>query len=302
MLRARPIALTEEVEDLVRGICFKTGPPRSLGVELEWLVHELQRPRAPRHHPTGSKRPTPPCGPCPCSSALTVEPGGQLELSSPPAASLMECVGSVSADLDAVRAVTAPGTASALVGLGHDPWHPPRRLLHEPRYDAMEAYFDRTGPAGPRHDVHLRLRAGLPGRRARGAGPARLRAALAAGASAGRRCWWPRSPTPRCRQGRPTGWRSTRQALWAAIGRRARAGAPPLDGDPRAAWARHVLDAPVMCVRRRRAARGTVPGRAHLPRRGPRRRAPRPPTRDDLDYHLTPCSRRSARAAIWSCA
>src|SRR5690349_2478876 len=26
-----------EVEALVRGICFKTGPPRRLGVEVEWL-------------------------------------------------------------------------------------------------------------------------------------------------------------------------------------------------------------------------------------------------------------------------
>src|SRR3954470_6038439 len=34
-------AVTEpEVEALVKGICFKTGPPRRLGVEVEWLVHE----------------------------------------------------------------------------------------------------------------------------------------------------------------------------------------------------------------------------------------------------------------------
>ncbi|MGW9030656.1 ergothioneine biosynthesis glutamate--cysteine ligase EgtA, partial [Streptomyces sp. NPDC055722] len=36
-----------EVEALVRGICFKTGPPRSLGVEVEWLVHELRKPWLP---------------------------------------------------------------------------------------------------------------------------------------------------------------------------------------------------------------------------------------------------------------
>src|SRR5262249_9095537 len=46
----------------------------------------------------------------------------------------------------------------------------------------------------------------------------------------------------------PTGWRSTRQLLWIEIGA-GRAGAPPLDQDPRQAWARHVLDAPVRCVR-----------------------------------------------------
>ncbi len=41
-------AVTEpEVEALVRGICFKTGPPRTLGVEVEWLVHELRMPQLP---------------------------------------------------------------------------------------------------------------------------------------------------------------------------------------------------------------------------------------------------------------
>ncbi len=41
-------------------------------------------------------------------------------------------------------------------------------------------------PGGPTHDVHLGVRAGVPGRRLRGAGPARARAALVAGAPAGR--------------------------------------------------------------------------------------------------------------------
>lgn len=35
-----------------------------------------------------------------------------------------------------------------LAGHGHNPWHPPRRVLTDPRYDAMEAYFDRWGSAG----------------------------------------------------------------------------------------------------------------------------------------------------------
>ncbi len=42
------------------------------------------------------------------------------------------------------------------------------------------------GPGRPRHDVHLCLRAGVPGRRSRGARPARSRAALVAGPPAGR--------------------------------------------------------------------------------------------------------------------
>ncbi|MFB7595333.1 ergothioneine biosynthesis glutamate--cysteine ligase EgtA [Streptomyces sp. NPDC056160] len=270
-----------EVEALVSGICFKTGPPRTIGVEVEWLVHELRSPRLPvtpeRLEAAYAALRTVPLG-----SALTVEPGGQLELSSPPAASLTECVGTVSADLDRVRAVLAADDLR-LVGLGHDPWHTPRRFLRERRYDALEACLDRGGPAG-RHmmctsaSVQVCLDAGHeePGplghvRRwwlAHQLG-AVLVAAFANSPLLGRR---------------RTGWRSTRQLLWTQIGP-GRAGAPPLDGSPRTAWARHVLDAPVMCVRR-------DDGPWHVPegltfRDWIRSGRPRPPTREDLDYHLT---------------
>ncbi|MFJ7134829.1 ergothioneine biosynthesis glutamate--cysteine ligase EgtA [Streptomyces fungicidicus] len=273
-------AVTEaEVEALVRGICFKTGPPRRLGVEVEWLVHELRDPRLPVS-PERLEAVYAALRTVPLRSALTVEPGGQLELSSPPAASLMECVGTVSADLDAVRAVLRRD-GLAIVGLGHDPWHTPRRFLRAPRYDAMEACLDRTGPAGrammcTSASVQVCLDAGYeePGplghvRRwwlAHQLG-AVLVAAFANSPIAG---------------GRPTGWLSTRQLRWAQIGT-GRAGGPVLDADPRGAWARHVLDAPVMCVRR-------DDGPWHVPDGLTFRewtRSPRPPTRDDLDYHAT---------------
>lgn len=111
-----------EVEALVRGICFKTGPPRTLGVEVEWLVHELRRPQLPAS-PERLKAAYAALRTLPLRSTLTVEPGGQLELSSLPAASLMECIGSVSADLDAVRAVLREADLG-LSGYGHDPWNP----------------------------------------------------------------------------------------------------------------------------------------------------------------------------------
>ena len=273
-------AVTEaEVEALVRGICFKTGPPRRLGVEVEWLVHELRDPRLPVS-PERLEAVYAALRTVPLRSALTVEPGGQLELSSPPAASLMECVGTVSADLEAVRAVLRRD-GLAIVGLGHDPWHTPRRFLRAPRYDAMEACLDRTGPAGrammcTSASVQVCLDAGYeePGplghvRRwwlAHQLG-AVLVAAFANSPIAG---------------GRPTGWLSTRQLRWAQIGT-GRAGGPVLDADPRGAWARHVLDSPVMCVRR-------DDGPWHVPDGLTFRewtRSPRPPTRDDLDYHAT---------------
>jgi glutamate--cysteine ligase len=218
----------------------------------------------------------------PLRSALTVEPGGQLELSSSPAASLMECIGSVSEDLDAVRAVLRRD-GLGLVGVGHDPWHPPRRFLHEPRYDAMERCLDRTGPAGRRMmctsaSVQVCLDAGYEE-----PGPLGL----------GRRWWlahqlgavlvaaFANSPLV----GRsPTGWRSTRQLIWMEIGP-GRAGGPTLDAQPRDAWTDHVLDSPVMCIRQD-SGPWEVPEELTF-REWIRSGAPRPPTREDLDYHVS---------------
>ncbi|MET9154813.1 ergothioneine biosynthesis glutamate--cysteine ligase EgtA [Streptomyces griseoflavus] len=279
--QSRTTVTEAEVEALVRGICFKTGPPRRLGVEVEWLVHELRDPRLP----LTSERLTAAYAAVrsvPLRSALTVEPGGQLELSSPPAASLMECVATVSADLDAVRAVLRRD-GLGLAGLGHEPWRTPGRFLREPRYDAMEACLDRGGPAG----------------RAMMRASASVQVCLDAGyeepGPLGHvRRWWlahqlgavlvavfANSPLA---EGRPTGWLSTRQLRWEQIGT-GRAGGPVLDADPRAAWARHVLDSPVMCVRDD-GGPWLVPRELTF-REWIRSGTPRPPTREDLDYHAT---------------
>ncbi|MFE2415763.1 ergothioneine biosynthesis glutamate--cysteine ligase EgtA [Streptomyces hokutonensis] len=273
-------AVTEpEVEALVRGICFKTGPPRTLGVEVEWLVHELRLPQLPVT-PERLEAAYAALKTVHLRSALTVEPGGQLELSSSPATSLMECIGSVSEDLDTVRAVLARDNLG-LVGVGHDPWHPPRRFLHEPRYDAMERHLDRTGPAGRRMmcssaSVQVCLDAGYeePGPLGHGRRwwlahqlGAVLVAAFANSPLVGRS---------------PTGWRSSRQLIWMEIGP-GRAGAPPLDAEPRGAWAEHVLDSPVMCVRREDGPWDVPEGLTFREWT----RSSTPPTRDDLDYHLT---------------
>lgn len=276
----RRSAVTEaEVEALVRGICFKTGPPRLLGVEVEWLVHELRAPRLPVH-PERLEAAYAALRTVSLRSALTVEPGGQLELSSAPAASLMECVRSVSADLDAVRA-TLREAGLGLSGFGQDPWNAPRRFLHEPRYDAMERYLDRAGPEGrammcTSASVQVCVDAGYeePGPLGHG------------------RRWWlahqlgavlvaafAHSPMAR---GQRTGWRSTRQSLWSSMDP-GRTDAPPLDGDPRAAWARRVLDAPVMCVRADEAPWEVPKGLSFRDWT----RSAAPPDRADLAYHMT---------------
>lgn len=241
----QPLLSEADAKDLLRCICFKTGPPRTVGVELEWLIHDLRDPRialstARIEQAHAAVRALP------LASALTFEPGGQLELSSLPAASLTECIESVSADLDAVRTVLR-GHGLVLTGIGQDPWHPPRRMLHEPRYDAMEACLDRSGDAG----------------RAMMCGSASIQVCLDIGHEEpgplgyGRR-WqlahllgavlvaaFANSPH---RQGRRTGWLSTRQFQWAALDPvRSLA---PFDGrGPRDDWAAHVLDTPVMCIR-----------------------------------------------------
>ncbi|MEU0274406.1 ergothioneine biosynthesis glutamate--cysteine ligase EgtA [Streptomyces sp. NPDC006307] len=272
----------DEAEDLLRCICFKTGPPRTTGVELEWFVHEPHVPQltvSPDRLRTAFTR----LRTLPLRSALTVEPGGQLELSSPPAASLMECVATVSADLAAVRGALG-GLGLTLAGFGTDPWQPPRaRLLREPRYDAMEAYLDRSGPAGrammrDSASVQVCLDAGHeePGplgferrwRLAHALGPV-LVAAFA------------NSPSL---HGARTGWRSTRQSLWSQLDP-VRGMAPPLAGEPRAAWAAHALDAPVMCVRGDEGPWAVPDGLTF--RQWLREGRPRAATRADLDYHLT---------------
>ncbi|WP_330172489.1 ergothioneine biosynthesis glutamate--cysteine ligase EgtA [Streptomyces sp. NBC_01498] len=276
-----PFLREEDAEALLRGICFKTGPPRTVGVELEWLVHDLYDPELPVRT-TRLARAFDGLRDLPLRSALTFEPGGQLELSSAPAPSLMECVDSTAADLTAVRrALRTAGLT--LTGLGQDPWHSPGRLLKEPRYDAMETYLDRIGPSGrammrSSASIQVCLDAGTEEPGPLGYGRrwqlAHLLGAVLVAAFAN-------SPV---QARRPTGWRSTRQAHWTDLDP-ARTKAPDLRREPRAAWAAYALDAPVMCVR-------TADGPWDVPRGLTfrdwiRSGLPRPPVRADLDYHIT---------------
>ena len=93
------------------------------------------------------------------------------------------------------------------------------------------------------------------------------------------------------REGKPTGWVSSRQQVWARMDP-GRTRPPRLDDDPRDAWAAYALDAELMCVRGTDGADWSAPPgltlrdwlRGARPRSGS---ALRPPTADDLDYHLS---------------
>ncbi|MGW6710524.1 ergothioneine biosynthesis glutamate--cysteine ligase EgtA, partial [Streptomyces sp. NPDC054956] len=280
-----PPRLTESAaEDLVHGICFKTGPPRLIGAELEWLVFDAERPALPVSHERLAAAHDA-AGALSLGSRVTVEPGGQLELSSPPSTSLTGCVDGLQADLAAVRGALRD-RGLVLRGLGQDPRRPHRRMLASPRYDAMETYFDRTGPAGrsmmcASASVQVCVDAGYEepgpvghGRRWR---LAHLLGAVLVASFAN-------SPA---REGPYAGWRCARQGVWGDIDTR-RSLAPPLDAEPRGAWTRQALDTEVMCVRTdREGTPWTVPHgltfRDWLRSGG----GPRPPTAEDLDYHLT---------------
>lgn len=274
--------LTEpEAERHVAGTCFKTGPPGPVGVELEWLVYDEFDPRAPVPS-TRLDGVVSSVSSLLRRGAVTLEPGGQLELSSAPAASLPECLEETGAELDQLRKA-ANETGLRLAGLGLDPLREPRRVTTQPRYAAMERHFDRGGPDGrvmmcSTAAVQVCLEAGEDSEGASGAvtrwsalyglGPV-LVAAFA------------NSPLHR---GQPTGWRSTRQAVWSRLDP-TRTRPPVSNGDPRERWARYVLDATVLAVRGDGASWDAPDGltfRAWLRGGGPRR-----PTYDDLEYHLS---------------
>ncbi|MFC0865873.1 ergothioneine biosynthesis glutamate--cysteine ligase EgtA [Sphaerimonospora cavernae] len=279
---SRRRAVTEqEAEARLADICFKTGTPRRIGIEVEWLVHDLLEPRDPVA-PARLTRALAAVGGLPLRSALTIEPGGQLELSSRPAVSLTACASETAADLELVRTRLAC-FGLGLAGYGLDPWHPPRRILDHPRYVAMERYFDRTGPDGrvmmsATASVQICLDAGQDG-----AGPfgierrwrlAHLLGPVLVAAFAN-------SPL---RQGRPTGWKSTRQGVWASLDQ-VRGLAPGPGPSAREAWTTHALDTPVLCVRTPEGPWETPAGLTL--RDWIRGGGPRPVTVEDIDYHLT---------------
>ena len=107
-----------EAEHRLHGICFKTGPPGTLGVELEWLVCDRSDPAlsVPHQRVARSLAVLDAPGSLPGAGRLTFEPGGQVELSSAPAASLGDCVAGASRDLAALRQALRPAGLTLLLG------------------------------------------------------------------------------------------------------------------------------------------------------------------------------------------
>jgi glutamate--cysteine ligase len=226
-------------------------------------------------------------------SAITVEPGGQLELSCPPARDIGSAVRGLEADAAGVRAALGErGFGVAYVGA--DPVRPSQRVNPRPRYRAMEQHFRATGlasagsvmmnstaalqvnlEAGPRHHWPERVA------HAHRIGPTML--AIAANSA-----WL---------SGQPTGWKSARQRAWGTLDARACGPVPGCGpaqaggcaADPAEAWARYAMLAPVAFIRGRgdavQAVGAPVPFAEWAS--GSVRLGNRAPTAADLDTHLT---------------
>lgn len=280
MTEARALRGADEVHGYLRRICFKTGPPGRVGAELEWLVARRDVPGAvvPLEHLRSLILDA---GPFPGGSLLTMEPGGQVELSSAPAADVRGCHAALARDMTHLQGVLA-AAGLVLVPSGIDPHRPSVHQLHQPRYDAMAAYFD-TLP----HDLGRLMMSSTAAVQVNldaGADPAdvahrwkllhlvgpTLSAAFANSARSNDRL---------------TGWKSTRQAVWLHLDpARTR---PPAPGDPVDVWTAYVLAAPVMMLPAEHGPWSTAPGYTFGEWVGGSVSGLAAPTEDDLAYHLT---------------
>ena len=263
--------------------CLLDGPVRRVGLELEAHCHDPADPyRRPSWDEIAAVLDRLP--PLPGGSAVTVEPGGAVELSGPPVEGAAGAIEAMHRDQAVLRSAFADA-ALGLVFLGADPLRPPKRINPGGRYRAMEEFFATSGSgeagaammtstasiqvnldAGPQDGWAARVRL------AHALGPTMI--AIAAN-----------SPMLR---GEFTGWVSSRQRVW---GRMDSARCGPILGesgdDPGTDWARYALKAPVMMVHGPDSVAVTrwvpfadwVDGRVLL---GGRR-----PTIADLEYHLT---------------
>ena len=280
----------DQAEAYVAMICFKHGPPRLHGVELEWTVHHHSDPSRPLtasqlifalgQHAPKTINPQSTHLPLPGGSLVTVEPGGQVEISPPPFASAATLISIAVAD--AATLADLLDTCGLVLGRqAIDPHRSPAMLLQVRRYDAMRAAFDLIGPHGSRMmcstaSVQVCLDSGEAEQVS-----ARWHALHSLGPPMV--ALFANSPDL---GGRHTGWASSR--LRATLGTYPPFTLPPAPtNDPAAQWARMAMEAPVICVRRDGPSWAAPQGLTFARWISEPELIGRPPTRDDLDYHLT---------------
>lgn len=272
----------DEAASRVAGAALQPSTVGLVGLELEGHLVDLDAPaaRVPWSRITAVVRALPAL---PGGSRVSLEPGGQVELSGPPCADVATAVAALRAD----RAVLAGALAAERLGLallGADPLRAPRRVNPVARYAAMEEHFAAQGCGtsglammNSTAALQVNLEAGAPGEWEARVGLAQLLGPVLVAVSA---C----SPVL---AGRRTGWCSSRRLVWDGLDA-ARCAPLPDGAHPAGRWAEYALAAPVMlvrdgggasAVRTRTSFAEWVTGETPL--------GGRPPTGADLDYHLT---------------
>lgn len=282
---ARPdrtaLSIDDGYEHIARS-ALSAGPVGPVGLELECHLVDLQRPAArvswAALEPLLGSVP-----PLPGGSRLSVEPGGQVELSTPPTADVASSIAALRGDRDVLAArLTAAGYG--LASIGSDPARPPQRVNPASRYASMEQHFDAVGCGAAGRAMmastaalQINVEAGNADQWAERVAHLHRLGPVLVGISA---C----SPLL---GGRASGWKSMRQQVWGDLDQ-ARCGPLP-GGVPSTRWADYALAAPVMLVRKTGSGAAVpVLGRVSfvdwisgVPLGG------RAPNLDDLDTHLS---------------
>ncbi|MBD8506774.1 ergothioneine biosynthesis glutamate--cysteine ligase EgtA [Hoyosella sp. G463] len=287
---ARIVPTREAAHELITNRVTATSAGPTVGAEIEWLVLDPSDPgRRPAYADIRAALGpwAPPLGgrsaPLPGGSVVTIEPGGQIELSSAPSPTARELLAALHSDAR-LLAARLHGHGLVLGCAAADTGREPKRILDAPRYRAMEAVFDRNGPMGR---IMMNNTAAVqpcvgPGTTAaesearwqmlNAIGPA-LIAAFAA--------------SPRVAGGAAGQWASQRMRAWFTLDpARTRLPAGCTLADGYATWA---LEVPLLCVRSEHEDWAAPPGLdlGSWIEQGASSPIGRAPAVADVDYHLT---------------
>ncbi len=228
------IGIDDAIEQLRR--CLAPGGDDRIGVEIEWIVHDVDDPS--RSVPADEALAAADGGPLPHGGRITVEPGGQLELSALPQTDPSLSWRAAVVDADEIRR-RMRSAGLDIVAIRLDPHRSSPLSVDDLRYRAIEESFSGAGPsamhmatnsAGLQLNVDLGPDPMWTWRLANVLGPVLL--AMFANSPAQRRA--------------RTGWASTRQLLWQTVPERRSQPVPTWSID---AWIRHALEMQVLFIR-----------------------------------------------------
>lgn len=269
-----------DVKTFVREHCFAPAQGGLVGLELERHLLPGTGSAGPLDH-HAVRQATAAIGPLPGGSHITYEPGGQLEVSSPPRPGPSAACAVLADDL-AVVDPEVERLGVDLVAVGLHPQSCQELVVTSPRYAAMAAYLDHAGPCGRTMmcstaalQVNLDIGADERAQAARWHLAHRLGPVLLAA--------FANSPTA---GDAPQAWRSGRARAWAGIDPTRTQ--PAIDDtlDPAEAWTRYALDARVMLIRTSGERYEPILSSLPFARWLDQGHELGFPTVDDLEYHL----------------